>query len=170
MYNVKLVFKLKAVTQLLQSTAGRLGADARARLEGGLWRGRAARRTPRHQERAPPAGLPPAAVPTQLPGGKEGTRWVIRVADIAHPGGREFFLELLHPRPAGRPLSPHHTDSQRGVRIGRGEGFFSLTWTRDGKGGVVISFRFIWGTPGPSLRGTRFQVLNFFLSRAGRAA
>lgn len=57
-------------------------------------------------------------------------------------------------------LSPHHIDLPGDVLKGQGGGVsFYLMWIRDGKGGGILLFWFILGTSGPSLQGTRFQVL-----------
>lgn len=76
----QLVFKLKAVTQLLQSKAD-LWADAQAWPGGRLWfrrrRGRASCRSPTQRERAPPAGLYPAVVSVPPCGSEAGRRDVV---------------------------------------------------------------------------------------------
>lgn len=111
------------------------------------------------QERAPLAGLCPCHRAAPRRGG--GMWWVTGVTAAAHRGARA--LLGTSPLRAGRKDAGAVSPSPRltgGCSQRAGGGSFSLTWLRNGKGGVIILFWFILGTSGPSLQGTRFQVLN----------
>lgn len=87
--------------------------------------------------------------------------WVTGVTAAAHRGARA--LLGTSPLRAGRKDAGAVSPSPPltgGCSQRAGGGSFSLTWLRNGKGGVIILFWFILGTSGPNLQGTRFQVLN----------